>query len=141
MNQQEFHKLYEEESERIFNDLMELDEEALLDIIRDPGGGRFRIWVGSDNYQIWQVIGQKGTAKSIVPLFRIVSNLEIEYLPRYHACEALFKLAGIEDEIFMGKVQYGRDENREAVDQPAAIKKLAEMLEDLRYPLFPPIPK
>jgi len=131
MNQQEFHKRYEEEAEHSYNALMELDEDALLDIIHDPDGGKYKIWKGNDNYQIWQVFGKKGTSKSIKPLFHIVSNLKTEYLVRYHACAALFKIAGINDEIFMGKVQFGRDENRQLIDQKEAIAKLAEIIESL----------
>ena len=141
MNQQQFHQFYEEESERIYNALMKLDEDALLEIIKDPGGSAYKIWVGNDNYQIWQVLQAKGTAKSIKPLFHIVSNLGIEYLIRYHACAALFVIAGIRDEEFKGRVQFGRDANRELIDQKAAITKLSEMLEGLGYTLFPPIPR
>jgi hypothetical protein len=61
-------------------------------------------------------------------LFAIVSNLSIAYLVRYHACAALFHLAHIEDEDFMGQVQYGLNANREKVDQQVAIKRLAELL-------------
>jgi L-rhamnose mutarotase len=131
MNQQEFHQRYEEESEQTYNALSKLDEDELLDIITSPGVGNYKIWVCNDNYQIWQVFRAKGTAKSIKPIFHIVSNLQNPYLVRYHACAALFKIAGINDEIFKGKVQYGRDENRERVDQVAAIAKLAEMIESL----------
>ncbi len=131
MNQQEFHQRYEEESEQIYNTLIKLDEDELLDIISDPGGSKYKIWVGSDNYQIWQVFQAKGTAKSIKSLFDIVSNLQNPYLIRYHACAALFKIAGIDDEEFKGRVQFGRDGNRERVDQQAAIHRLKTMLEGL----------
>ena len=131
MNQQEFHQRYEEESEQIYNTLIKLDEDELLDIISDPTGSKYKVWVGSDNYQIWQVFQAKGTYKSIKPLFHIVSNLQKPYLVRYHACAALFKIAGIDDEEFKGRVQYGRDGNREQVDQQAAIHRLKEMLEGL----------
>lgn len=131
MNQQEFHQRYEEESEQIYNALIKLDEDELLDIISDPGGSKYKIWVGSDNYQIWQVFQAKGSAKSIKPLFDIVSNLQKPYLVRYHACAALFKIAGIEDEEFKGRVQFGRDVNRELVDQQAAIHRLKAMLEGM----------
>ncbi len=131
MNQQEFHQRYEEESEQIYNTLIKLDEDELLDIISDPAGSKYKIWVGSDNYQIWQVFQAKGTYKSIKPLFHIVSNLQKPYLVRYHACAALFKIAGIDDEEFKGRVQFGRNGNRELVDQQAAIHRLKEMLEGL----------
>ncbi len=131
MNQQEFHQRYEEESEQIYNTLIKLDEDELLDIISDPGGSKYKIWVGSDNYQIWQVFQAKGTAKSIKSLFDIVSKLQNPYLIRYHACAALFKIAGIDDEEFKGRVQFGRDGNRERVDQQAAIHRLKTMLEGL----------
>ena len=129
MNQQEFHQLYEEESERIYNTLMQLDEDELLNIIHDPTGSKYKIWAGNDNYQIWRVFQAKGTANSIKPIFHIVSNLENPYLVRYHACAALFVIAGIHDEEFKGRVQYGRDGNRERVDQQAAIHRLKAMLE------------
>ena len=128
MNQQEFHQRYEEESGKIYNELIKLYEDELLDIITNPGGGNYKIWVGNDNYQIWQVFQAKGTAKSIRPIFQIVSNLQNPYLVRYHACAALFVIAGIDDEEFKGRVQFGRDGNREAIDQSAAISKLEAML-------------
>lgn len=131
MNQLEFHQRYEEESEQIYNTLIKLDEDELLDIIADPNGSKYKIWVGSDNYQIWQVFKAKGTIKSIWPLFDIVSNLSKPYLVRYHACTALFAIAGIHDEEFKGMVQYGRNAARELIDQQAAIHRLEAILKDL----------
>ena len=131
MNQQEFHQRYEEESEQIYNTLIPLDEDQLLAIIRDPDGSSYKIWVGNDNYQIWQVFIARGTAKSIRPLYDIVSNLNKPYLVRYHACTALFVIAGIHDDEFKGMVQYGRNAARELIDQRAAIHRLEAMLKGL----------
>lgn len=131
MNQLEFHQRYEEESEQIYNTLIKLDEDALLEIIADPDDSKYKIWVGSDNYQIWQVFKDKGTTRSIQPLFDIVSNLSKPYLVRYHACTALFAIAGIKDDEFKGMVQYGRNAARELIDQQAAIDRLKTMLKGL----------
>ena len=128
MNQQEFHQRFEEETDQFYNTLIKLDEDELLDIISNPDGGKYKIWDGNDNYQIWQVFKTKGTVKSIKPIFHIVSNFQNPYLVRYHACAALFVLAVIDDEEFKGRVQFGRNGNREAIDQPAAIAKLKAML-------------
>ncbi len=128
MTQQEFHKLYEDESERVFNELNKLTEDDLLKIIADKNENEFKIWKGNDNYQIWSVLKIKGTEKSIKPLFEIVSNLKNEYLIRYHACDALFKLANLTDENFKGEVQYRRNSKRKIVDQQNAIDKLGGIL-------------
>ncbi len=131
MNQLEFHQRYEEESEQIYNTLIKLDEDELLSIIADPDDSSYKIWVGSDNYQIWQVFIARGSAKSIRPLYDIVSNLSKPYLVRYHACTALFAIAGIKDDEFKGMVQYGRNAARELIDQQAAIHRLEAMLNGL----------
>lgn len=128
MTYEEFQKQYELESEKAYNNLNKLNEEELLKIITDKDDSKFSIWTGKDNYQIWKVLQTKGTSRSIQPLFSIVSNLSNEYLIRYHACEALFKLAGLSDNELKGKVQYGLDVNRKAVDQQAAISELKERL-------------
>ncbi len=128
MTYEEFQEQYELESDRAYSDLNKLDEDDLLNIISGKNNCRFNIWKGQDNYQIWRVLQTKGTAKSIEPLFNIVSNLNNEYLIRYHACEALFKMTGLDDNELKGKVQYGLDANRKAVDQQAAIKELHKIL-------------
>jgi hypothetical protein len=128
MTQEEFHKFYEDESERVFNELNELTEDDLLEIIVDRNENKFKIWSGNDNYQIWRVFQIKGTVKSIKPLFEIVSNLKNEYLIRYHACEALFKITNLTDGNFKGEVQYGRNSTRKTVNQKNAIKKLGKIL-------------
>lgn len=128
MNYEEFQKQFEIMSERIFAELSALSEEALLRIIADKNEQRYNIWRGHDNYQIWTALGEKGTKKSLKPLFDIVSDLDKEYLVRYHACTALFKIAKIEDEDFKGQVQYGLDKNGQAVDQRQAILTLQEIL-------------
>ena len=128
MTQEEFHKLYENESEHIFNELNKLTEDELWNIITDKNGKEVKIWDASDNYQIWRVLQIKGTQKSIKPLFEIVSNLKNDYLIRYHACNALFKIANLTDENFKGEVQYGRNEEREIVNQQNAIIELGKIL-------------
>lgn len=128
MKYSEFQKRYEEESDKLFSALSEKSEDELIQIITDPSGGKYDIWKGGDQYQIWQAFQKKGTTKSIRPLFEIVSNLKIEYLVRYHACEALFRIAKMEDADLMGQVQYGLNAMREKVDQQASIKKLEGLL-------------
>jgi hypothetical protein len=128
MNYSEFQQRYEEESENLFQKFAGQSEDDLLDIIADPSGGKYDIWKGGDQYQIWNAFEKKGTSKSVRPLYNIVSNLKIEYLVRYHACEALFRLAHIEDVDLLGQVQYGLDANRQKVDQQAAFQRLASLL-------------
>ena len=128
MNYSEFQKRYEEESDHLFDKLSALSEEELLKIIADPAGGKYDIWKGGDQYQIWNAFEKNGSAKSIQPLFDIVSNLGIEYLVRYHTCEALFHIAHIEDADLMGQVQYGLDIHRQKVDQLAAFQRLSQLL-------------
>ena len=132
MNQEEFHKRYEEEAELIFTSLSALTEDSLLKIIQDKREVPYNIWKGQDQYQIWRVFKQTGTEKSIKPLYDVVSNMENEYLVRYHACDALFSIAGIDDDNFKGEVQFGLNSNRERVDQKKAIHKLGVLLK-----LFP----
>jgi hypothetical protein len=119
---------YEKESERIFNELSRLTEDDLLGIIGNRLELKYGVWKGRDNYEIWRAFRIKGTQKSIKPLFDIVSNLSIDYLIRYHACDALFSIAGIRDSEFKGKVQYGRDRKRNEVDQLQAISALGQIL-------------
>ena len=128
MNQEEFHKHYEEEAEKIFTALSEIPEDSLVKIIQDKRDTPYHFWKGEDQYQIWRVFKQTGTEKSIRPLYEVVSNMENEYLVRYHACDALFVIAGIEDGQFKGEVQYGLNAKREPVDQQKAIHKLGVLL-------------
>jgi hypothetical protein len=128
MTQEEFHKHYEEESARAFNELNQLTEEEILKIIADKNEKKYGIWKGRDNYQIWYALQSKGTERSIKPLFEIVSNLKNDYLIRYHACFALFKIANITDTNFRGEVQYGRNSELKFVNQQNAINKLGEIL-------------
>lgn len=128
MNQSEFHKYFEEESERIFSELNKLNEDELLDIISFKTEDRFNFRKGQDNYQIWRVFQIKGTEKSVQPLFEIVSNLKTEFLIRYHACNALFKIADLNDDDFKGQVQFGLNAKREKIDQKQAIEKLGMFL-------------
>lgn len=125
----EFQVAFEQESERVFNELSLLTEDDLLTLISNRLELKYRVWQGRDNYQIWRVFGIKGTQKSIRPLFDIVSNLNNEYLIRYHACDALFKITKIRDNDLKGKVQYGRDKNRNLIDQIKAIRDLGHILE------------
>ncbi len=124
----EFQQHYESESDNIFAELDRLDEDALLAIIATKPGN---IWEGRDNYQIWRALTCKGTAKSIWPLFAIVSDLENPYLLRYHACDALFDIKGIQDDGFKGEVQFGMDAHRQPADQQLAIHKLEQLLRTL----------
>jgi len=128
MNQEEFHKYYEEESERIFSELKKLGEDELLNIISGKSEDKFNFRKGNDNYQIWRAFQIKGTEKSVLPLFEIVSNLKNEYLIRYHACSALFKIADLNDDDFKGQVQFGLNADREIIDQQEAIEKLRTKL-------------
>lgn len=128
MTQQEFHRLYELESEKMFRTLNKLSDQELLTIISKKGKDAYHLREGKDNYQIWQVIRHKGNPVFIMPLFEIVKDLNIEYLVRYHACDALFSIAGIKDEDFKGQVQYGLDKDRQPVDQQKAIERLESVL-------------
>ena len=114
--------------EKIFAALSALPEESLLKFIQDKRDTPYNFWKGEDQYQIWRVFKQSGTEKSIKPLYEIVSNMENEYLVRYHACDALFAIAGIADNEFKGEVQFGLNSNREPVDQQKAIHKLEALL-------------
>lgn len=67
------------------------------------------------------------------PLFEIVSDLKNEYLIRYHACDALFKIVNLNDENFKGEVQFGLNAKREVVDQQNAIDRLREILKIEKY--------
>lgn len=128
MTQQEFHERYEIESEKAFKRLSKLSESELLQIISKKGKNAYHLGEGKDNFQIWQVIKQKGSGIFVMPIFDIVRDLNIEYLVRYHACDALFAIAGIEDEDFKGQVQYGLNKDRQPVDQQKAIDKLESIL-------------
>ena len=128
MTQEEFHKHYEDESARAFNELNQLTEVELLTIIADKNEKKYGIWKGRDNYQIWYALQTKGTEKSIKPLFEIVANLKNEYLVRYHAGNALFKIANILDDNFKGEVQYGINSKRKKINQQKAVNKLGEIL-------------
>ncbi|TAE52135.1 MAG: hypothetical protein EAZ89_08980 [Bacteroidetes bacterium] len=125
MTYEEFQQRYEAESDETFARLNKLDEKTLLAMI----AARHKdIWDSGGNYQIWRVLAQKGSESSIWPLFDIVSDLRHAYLIRYHACDALFEIAGIRDEGFKGEVQYGLDTRQQPVDQQQAIRKLEQML-------------
>ncbi len=128
MTQQEFHQQYEIESEKIFRALNKLSEDELLLIISRKGKDAYHLNEGKDNYQIWQVIKKKNNPVFVMPLFDIVKNLNNEYLVRYHASDALFGIAGINDEDFKGQVQYGLNKDRQPVDQQKAIDKLESIL-------------
>lgn len=130
MTYQEFQKYYEEHSEKMYDQLNRMDEAALLALISGKTGNTFDIWKGGDNYQVWRVLEKKGTGISIKPLFDIVTDLKTDYLVRYHACTALFIIAGINDEDFIGQVQYGLDKNRQPVDQQKAFERLRKILFD-----------
>lgn len=124
----DFQARYEEEGEKRFRQFSKLSEEQLLTIIRAYPDNAYGIWTGGDQYQCWQALAVKGTRSSIQPLYDVVSNLAIEYLVRYHACESLFHIAGIKDDNLKGVVQYGLDQDRQPADQPAAIQELGKRL-------------
>lgn len=124
----DFQSRYEEEGEKLFLQFSQLSEEQLLAIIRAYPDNAYRIWTGGDQYQCWQALSEKGTSSSLQPLYDVVGNLAIEYLVRYHACEALFRIAGIKDDNLMGIVQYGLDKDRQPADQSAAIQELGRRL-------------
>ena len=128
MTQQEFHEAFEAESKRLFNELNIFSEVELLEIIADKNEKKYGIWKGYDNYQIWYTLQTKGTEKSIKPLFEIVANLKNEYLVRYHAGNALFKIANLSDDNFKGQVQYGLNSKRKKINQQNAINKLGKIL-------------
>lgn len=128
MNQEEFHKSYEEASERLYSELHTYSEEELLNIIADEKETKYQILKGKDNYQIWQVLQTKGTEKSLKRLFAIVSDLKNDYLVRYHACNALFKIAKLNDDDLKGQVQYGRNKSRKSVNQKKSMLRLSKVL-------------
>ncbi|MFT3912160.1 MAG: hypothetical protein QM737_22225 [Ferruginibacter sp.] len=128
MKYEEFQKSFEDESDKIFKQLSKLDEADLLQLIAEKDEGKYRVWAGKDNYQVWHVLKTKGTQKSIKPLFEIVRDLKNDYLIRYHACDALFGIAEINDNNFKGQIQFGLDENRQVIDREKAFNKLETIL-------------
>lgn len=128
MTQEEFHRYYEDESDSVFSKFSKMTEGELLEIIADKNKGRFNIWKGGDNYQIWRALQIKGTQWSLRALFEVVRDLKHDYLIRYHACEALFKIANLEDEAFKREVQLGFDSENKPVDREANFRKLEAML-------------
>ena len=120
----DFQARYEDEGDKLFQQFSRLSEEQLLAIIRAYPDNAYGIWTGGDQYQCWQALAAKGTSSSLQPLYAVVSNLAIEYLVRFHACETLFQIAEINDENLMGIVQYGLDQDRQPADQQMALKEL-----------------
>lgn len=129
MTYQQFQQQYEAEADKEYEALNRFSESELLTLIADKNENKYKIWQG-DSFGIWHVLGDKGTNKSIPVLFEIVTNLQINYLVRYHACNALFNIAKIVLEGLKGEVQYGLDINREPVDQQKAFKRLEDLLKD-----------
>ena len=128
MTYAEFQRQFEEYAESAYKKLSTHSEPELISLISDKKENKYGIWKGSDNYQVWRVLQEKGAVKSIPPLFEIVRNLQNEYLVRYHACEALFVIAKINDDNLKGEVQYGLNKDRQAVDQQKAIAELERIL-------------
>lgn len=125
MSYEEFQQAFEAESDRLFQHYARLSEDELLDLIEH------KKW--DTNYQIWQAIATNGSKKACQPLYDVVKDMNNDYLHRYHACNALFALAGIADEEFKGIVQYGLNKNRERADQREAIEQLGKIiLEDIQ---------
>lgn len=125
---EQFQSSYEQDSDQLFHEFSKLPEDKLLEIITNRLEHKYGIWQGRDNYQIWRAIGIKGTQQSIQPLFDIVSNLKNDYLIRYHASDALFRIAGIRDKNIKEKILFGRDENKNPVDQTEAFRDLEQIL-------------
>ena len=123
MDYSEFQKYYEAFAGQRYQEYMKLPENRLIQLAENHQ------W--DDTFQLWKAIKEKGTEKSIFVLLDFVSNLSNDYLARYHACDALFHLAGINDEEFKGMVQYGRNREKEKIDQETAIKRLKKMIADL----------
>lgn len=125
---EEFQSRYEQEGDKLYRQFNQLTEDQLLDLIRSYPDNAYGLWKGGDQYQCWRALGEKGTRSSIQPLYAVVSNLAIDYLVRFHACETLFHIAEINDDNLKGIVQYGLDQNRQPVDQQMAIQKLGRLL-------------
>lgn len=128
MTYEEFQKYYEDDSDKAYSELGKLTETELLQLISNKSQDKYQIWKGGDNYQVWRALQLKGTDKSIKPLFKIVTDLNNNYLVRYHACAALFIIARINDDSLKGEVQYGLDTNRQPVNRQQAIDKLESIL-------------
>lgn len=120
MDYAEFQYQYEEQSRRLYKQFLEMSEDELIQLIENQ---KF-----DSNYQIWRALGDKGSKKSIRCLFEIVSNLNNQYLVRYHACAALFKIANINDLDLLGRVQHGRNQQRKMTNQNEAIEELRSIL-------------
>lgn len=120
MDQSEYQRKYEEDASNIHSQYSAMNEDYLLSLVQS---GRI-----DDTFQIWNVLGEKGTRKSLPILYNIVSNLNNPYLTRYHACEALFRIARINNAELKGMVQYGRDRNGKLVNQGQAIIQLGRFL-------------
>lgn len=125
---EKFQARYEQEGDQLFLQFNKFTENQLLDIISSYPDNAYGLWKGGDQYQIWRALGDKGTKKSIEPLFAIVTNLEIDYLVRYHACDALFHIAVLKDDNLKGIVQYGLDKDRQPANQQAAFRELEKLL-------------
>ncbi|HRG25601.1 MAG TPA: hypothetical protein PLL23_14455 [Chitinophagaceae bacterium] len=125
---EKFQARYEQEGDQLFLQFNKFTENQLLDIISSYPDNAYGLWKGGDQYQIWRALGDKGTKKSIEPLFAIVTNLEIDYLVRYHACDALFHIAVLKDDNLKGIVQYGLDIDRQPANQQAAFRELEKLL-------------
>ena len=124
----EFQSRYEQEGDKLYREFNQLTEDQLIDLIRSYPDNAYGLWKGGDQYQCWRALGEKGTRSSIQPLYAVVSNLAIEYLVRFHACDTLFRIAEINDDNLKGIVQYGLDQNRQPADQQMAIQKLGRLL-------------
>lgn len=120
MDYSEFKNRYEQDGKNALYSYIKMSEDELLDTVNK------KAW--DNTYQMRYALIKKGTKKAIKPIYQIVSNLKNDYLIRYHACNALFHIAAIQDDELKGMVQYGRKSTREKIDQIQAIKKLEEIL-------------
>ncbi len=125
---EEFQSRYEQEGDKLYREFNQLTEDQLIDLIRSYPDNAYGLWKGGDQYQCWRALGNKGTKKSHEPLFAIVTNLNIDYLVRYHACDALFHIAVLNDDNLKGIVQYGLDKDRQLANQQAAFRELEKLL-------------
>lgn len=97
MSYEKYQKHFEEEAEKAYKKYMNYTEDKLIELIK------FKRW--DSTYQIWRAVKNKGSEKSLFTLFEVISNMSNDYLIRYHACNALFHIAGINDEEIKKKLQ------------------------------------
>lgn len=120
MDQAEFQRRYEEDAANMHAQYSAMSEDYLLSLVQS---GKI-----DDTYQIWRMLSEKGSRKSLPILYNTMINLNIPYLTKYHACDALFRGAKINNPELQGMVQYGKDKNGRQVNQEQAILQLRKLL-------------